>query len=183
MKSAALRLIALLLAPTSILAMRAPTLMRPGAAVSASRAAIVMADVDTDEDDSGSGLPAISIEYCTGCNWMLRSTWLAQELLTTFDGTLEVVSLVPNYAGDGIFEIELATKDGDVVTVWSRKAEGRFPEAKELKQRVRDKIDPEKSLGHSDTDARKKGGSSRGLVSRVMTLLRLDREGRGEKRD
>jgi selenoprotein W-related protein len=27
---------------------------------------------------------------------------------------------------------------------------GRFPEAKELKQLVRDRIDPERDLGHSD---------------------------------
>jgi selenoprotein W-related protein len=35
--------------------------------------------------------------------------------------------------------------------VWSRAAEGRFPELKELKQRLRDVIAPERSLGHSDT--------------------------------
>ena len=29
-------------------------------------------------------------------------------------------------------------------TIWSRKTEGRFPEAKEIKQRVRDIISPEK---------------------------------------
>jgi selenoprotein W-related protein len=34
--------------------------------------------------------------------------------------------------------------------VWSRKEEGRFPEAKELKQRVRDRVAPDKDLGHSD---------------------------------
>jgi selenoprotein W-related protein len=35
-------------------------------------------------------------------------------------------------------------------TIWSRKAEGRFPDAKELKQRLRDRIAPEKDLGHSE---------------------------------
>jgi selenoprotein W-related protein len=34
--------------------------------------------------------------------------------------------------------------------IFSRKTEGRFPEMKELKQIIRDKIAPEKSLGHSD---------------------------------
>jgi selenoprotein W-related protein len=34
--------------------------------------------------------------------------------------------------------------------IWSRKAEGRFPEMKELKQRLRDKIAPSRDLGHSD---------------------------------
>jgi selenoprotein W-related protein len=38
--------------------------------------------------------------------------------------------------------------DGELV--FSRKQAGRFPESKELKQLVRDRIAPEKSLGHSD---------------------------------
>ena len=38
----------------------------------------------------------------------------------------------------------------DTVVVWNRKDEGRFPEMKELKQRIRDEIAPERDLGHSD---------------------------------
>jgi selenoprotein W-related protein len=38
--------------------------------------------------------------------------------------------------------------DGE--TIWSRKGEGRFPELPELKQRIRDRIAPGRSLGHSD---------------------------------
>ena len=38
----------------------------------------------------------VSIEYCTGCRWMLRAAWLAQELLTTFQDDLHSVSLVPS---------------------------------------------------------------------------------------
>jgi selenoprotein W-related protein len=34
--------------------------------------------------------------------------------------------------------------------IWSRKAEGRFPELKDVKQRLRDVIAPDKPLGHSD---------------------------------
>ena len=34
--------------------------------------------------------------------------------------------------------------------LFDRKGEGRFPETKELKQLIRDKVAPEKSLGHSD---------------------------------
>jgi selenoprotein W-related protein len=41
--------------------------------------------------------------------------------------------------------------DGDVV--WSRAVEGRFPELKELKQRIRDRVAPERTLGHSDRGA------------------------------
>lgn len=39
--------------------------------------------------------------------------------------------------------------DGNLL--FDRKTEGRFPETKELKQLIRDVIDPSKSLGHSDT--------------------------------
>ena len=74
---------------------------------------------------------------------MLRAAWLAQELLTTFEGEIGEVALMPGTGG--VFEVRV---DGRVA--WSRGAEGRFPEAKELKQRVRDIIAPEKSLGHSD---------------------------------
>jgi selenoprotein W-related protein len=34
--------------------------------------------------------------------------------------------------------------------LWSRAREGRFPEAKEIKQRLRDHIDPDRDLGHAD---------------------------------
>ena len=87
--------------------------------------------------------PRIDIEYCTQCRWLLRAAWLAQELLSTFEEELGGVTLVPGTGGT--FEVRL----GEAV-LWSRKAEGRFPEAKELKQRVRDAVAPERSLGHSD---------------------------------
>ena len=76
----------------------------------------------------------IEIEYCTGCRWLLRAAWIAQELLATFESELAAVTLKPGATG-GIFEIRL---DND--TIWSRKAQGRFPEVKELKQLVRDRV-------------------------------------------
>jgi selenoprotein W-related protein len=85
----------------------------------------------------------IEIEYCTQCRWLLRAAWLAQELLTTFESDIRSVSLVPG--SGGILEIRL---NGELL--FSRKEAGRFPEAKEIKQLVRDRIDPERSLGHSD---------------------------------
>ena len=85
----------------------------------------------------------IEIEYCTQCRWLLRATWMAQELLTTFDGDITELALRPGTGG--IFEVRA---NGEVV--WSRKSEGRFPEITELKQRVRDHIAPDKHLGHSD---------------------------------
>jgi selenoprotein W-related protein len=87
--------------------------------------------------------PRVEIRYCTQCRWLLRAAWLAQELLTTFEQDLGEVALVPGTGG--IFEVTL---DGEVI--FSRKQEGRFPESKELKQLVRDRIAPDKPLGHSD---------------------------------
>ena len=87
--------------------------------------------------------PRVEIEYCTGCRWLLRAAWTAQELLTTFQAELGEVALVPGTGG--VFEVRL-----DERTVWSRAEEGRFPEPKELKQRIRDVVSPGRSLGHSD---------------------------------
>jgi selenoprotein W-related protein len=90
--------------------------------------------------------PAIRITYCTQCNWMLRAAWMAQELLSTFGADLASVTLVPGTGG--VFEIAV---DGE--TIWERKRDGGFPEAKVLKQRVRDRAWPERDLGHSDRSA------------------------------
>lgn len=87
--------------------------------------------------------PRVAIRYCTQCRWLLRAAWLAQELLTTFVDELGEVALVPGTGG--VFEVTLGEE-----LIWSREREGRFPEAKELKQLVRDRIAPTKDLGHSD---------------------------------
>jgi selenoprotein W-related protein len=87
--------------------------------------------------------PRLEIEYCTQCRWLMRAGWTAQELLTTFGDELKEVALVPGKGG--VFEVRL---DGE--TIWSRKEERRFPEMAELKQRVRDRIAPDRDLGHSD---------------------------------
>ncbi len=68
---------------------------------------------------------------------------MAQELLTTFQDKIGEVVLIPG-AG-GVFEVRVADE-----TVWSRAAQGRFPDIKELKQLVRDRIAPGKDLGHSE---------------------------------
>lgn len=87
--------------------------------------------------------PEVVIVYCCQCQWLLRAAWLAQELLSTFSGDLGRVVLEPGTGG--VFRI---TCNG--VQIWERKADGGFPEAKQLKQRVRDLIDPERLLGHND---------------------------------
>lgn len=88
--------------------------------------------------------PRIEIEYCTQCRWLLRAAWLAQELLTAFDQQIGEIALIPGKGG--IFEISI---DGRMM--WSHASERRFPEAKEIKQKIRDVICPDKSLGHSDS--------------------------------
>ncbi len=89
--------------------------------------------------------PRVEIHYCPKCRWLTRACWLAQELLISFEDALGEVALLP--APSGSFEVSL---DGQVL--FSRRAEGRFPEPKELKQLIRDRIDPERDLGHSDRD-------------------------------
>lgn len=68
---------------------------------------------------------------------------MAQELLTTFAEDLGEVALIP--ADAGVYEVHL---EGEVL--FSRATHGGFPEPKQLKQLVRDRIAPGKSLGHSD---------------------------------
>ena len=87
-------------------------------------------------------LPRVEVEYCTQCRWLLRAAWVAQELLTTFEGDLGEVALVPGTGG--VFVVRV---DGEVV--WNRRADG-FPEATDIKQRLRDRIDPDRDLGHAD---------------------------------
>ena len=76
---------------------------------------------------------------------LLRATWMAHELLTTFEAEIGGVTLVPGVGG--IFDVSI-----DGAPIWSRAAEGRFPDIKELKQLVRDRVAPGKSLGHSDRE-------------------------------
>lgn len=85
----------------------------------------------------------VEIVYCRRCRFVLRATWLAQEILFSLGDVLAEVALVPGEGG--IFEVRL---DGN--ELFSRREVGRFPEAGELKRGIRDLIDPERSLGHSD---------------------------------
>ena len=115
----------------------------------------------------------ISIEYCTGCRWNLRAFWMAQELLTTFcsngaakNNKLEAVTLIPCSADKtGRFVVKCYDTTGSTqddrnnenpiappaTILWDRtEMKEGFPELKRLKQMVRDVIDPDRSLGHSD---------------------------------
>ena len=132
----------------------------------------------------GEEIPAgvdITIEYCSACRWMLRASWIAAELLTTFakEETLVSVTLIPTGGGGpeqdeeegGIFRVSATSpslslssgwaallEEGEggkssvngPIVLWDRKVTGRFPESKEVKQLVRDIVNPAKNLGHSD---------------------------------
>ena len=88
--------------------------------------------------------PRLTLEYCPRCGWLLRSAWLAQELLTTFTDELGEVALRPSEV-PGTFKIFLNDEE-----IFDRESVGGFPEIKSLKQQVRDLIAPGKSLGHSE---------------------------------
>ncbi|KAK4507545.1 hypothetical protein PRZ48_001280 [Zasmidium cellare] len=108
-------------------------------------------------------LPRVAITYCTQCKWMLRAAYFGQELLSTFGTSIGEIALIP--ATGGLFTVYLAYQpptaneseqvETKEVLVWDRKAEGGFPETKILKQRIRNLIEPEKNLGHSDTPSSK----------------------------
>ncbi|MDJ0414361.1 SelT/SelW/SelH family protein [Rhodococcus opacus] len=85
----------------------------------------------------------VAITYCTQCQWLLRAAWMAQELLGTFGQDLGEVALVPGTGG--IFRI---TVDDELI--WDRKEQGGFPDITVLKQLVRDRVAPDRHLGHSD---------------------------------
>lgn len=85
----------------------------------------------------------IRIRYCTQCQWLLRSGWYAQELLSTFGEAITEVALMPSHGGT--FEIWC-----DDILIWERKRDGGFPDIKKLKQAIRDQLDPERDLGHLD---------------------------------
>lgn len=88
--------------------------------------------------------PTITITYCPKCGWLLRATYMAAELLSTFVDELGGVMLKP--AGTaGEFRISI---DGEELI--DRKADGGFPEITALKRLVRDRIAPQKPLGHVD---------------------------------
>lgn len=89
--------------------------------------------------------PTLVIEYCPKCHWLLRAAYMAQEFLTTFENDLKAVTLQPSEV-NGNFQISIDGKK-----LFDRKDYGGFPEIKELKQIVRDVVNPGKSLGHADT--------------------------------
>ncbi|KAL3790885.1 hypothetical protein ACHAW5_000711 [Stephanodiscus triporus] len=166
MLAVALLMISIPLAPVSSFAFSPSTV----AAVAAMAAAPLMRGttrLSSSSSSSGSfpdgdGGVGVIVEYCSACRWMMRGSWIASELLTTFadDPRLSFVTLVPTgppaTADGGVFRICARPSssddsgEGQVEVLWDRRVRGRFPEAKEVKQRVRDVVSPDRDLGHSD---------------------------------
>lgn len=69
---------------------------------------------------------------------------MAEEFLTTFADDLKSVTLQPSETG-GRYTISINDN-----IVFDRKAAGHFLEIKEIKQLIRDVVNPTKDLGHSD---------------------------------
>jgi len=51
--------------------------------------------------------PIITIEYCPKCGWMLRSAYMAQELLQTFTDEIKGVMLVPSETGGAFYVLQM----------------------------------------------------------------------------
>mmetsp|Transcript_15187 Transcript_15187/g.17199 ORF Transcript_15187/g.17199 Transcript_15187/m.17199 type:complete len:111 (+) Transcript_15187:794-1126(+) len=91
--------------------------------------------------------PKIEILYCTKCKWLLRASWMATELLSTFGDDLGTVSLTPSPAGTYTIRAWKTASDASPAVIWDRKVEGGFPYPKEIKRKIRDVCFPEKDLG------------------------------------
>ena len=89
--------------------------------------------------------PIIEIEYCIKCRWLVRASWMAQELLSTFSNEIGGITLIPSNVA-GIFEIRCGKE-----IIWERGKKNGMPEIKTLKQKVRNIIAPDKDLGHIDS--------------------------------
>ncbi|KAH7038148.1 Rdx family-domain-containing protein [Microdochium trichocladiopsis] len=113
-------------------------------------------------------LPRVTIKFCTQCKWMLRAAYYAQELLSTFSTALGEVALQPSTGGAFIQHHHHHQQHQSITTqhrvLWDRKVDGGFPEAKELKRRVRDVIEPGRSLGHVDKDYPKDSATGSGAL-------------------
>ena len=84
---------------------------------------------------------AVSIEYCTVCNFRGRAAWLAQEVLAANEGEIAGLTLVPGRGG--VFDVRI---DGELV--FSQKDAGRLPEPREIKDALRAKLGLEPTPRH-----------------------------------
>jgi selenoprotein W-related protein len=77
---------------------------------------------------------SVEIEYCQRCNFLPRATWIAQELLHTYGEFVASLTLVPAHGGTLVVRV-----GGEVV--FSNKEAGRFPEIRELKELLNERLE------------------------------------------
>ncbi len=83
----------------------------------------------------------VSITYCMVCNFRGRAAWLAQELLQAHERELESVTLIPHEGG--VFEVRINDE-----MVFSRRRDDRFPEPREVKDKLREALGLEPKPRH-----------------------------------
>jgi selenoprotein W-related protein len=83
----------------------------------------------------------VSITYCIICNFRGRASWLAQELLAAHEKELAAVRLIPHEGG--VFEVRINDE-----LVFSRRDDGRFPEPREVKDKIREAVGLEPKPRH-----------------------------------
>ncbi len=76
---------------------------------------------------------SVEIEYCTGCQFLGRAAWLAQELLAAHQAEIASLTLVPSHGG--VFAVRIG---GELA--FSNKEQGRFPEPREIKEALRTRL-------------------------------------------
>jgi selenoprotein W-related protein len=86
--------------------------------------------------------PRVEITYCRRCRFLLRAAWLAQEILSAFEEEIAEVAIRPGTGG--ILEITL---DGEVIA--SNRESGKMPDVSEVKRLLRDRVAPERKIGHN----------------------------------
>ena len=62
---------------------------------------------------------------------------------STFEQEIGGVTLIPGTGG--VFDVRVQG-----ALLWSRREQGRFPDIKELKRLLRDRVAPDKDLGHTE---------------------------------
>ena len=61
-------------------------------------------------------VPRIEIHYCTQCRFILRATWIAQELLMTFAEKIGEIALIPSSGGEFIIFCDSKKIRGDRIS-------------------------------------------------------------------
>ncbi|ODV78228.1 uncharacterized protein CANTADRAFT_23323 [Suhomyces tanzawaensis NRRL Y-17324] len=118
-----------------------------------------------------SSYPKVTIKYCSKCKWHNRAVWYLQELLQTFEGKLNEISLQPVVDQPGTFQVTLSKSPHEEEIIYKRRFKNRdlalkygdkdglqsesyyydgFPDSKMLKVLVRDRLEGKVELGHID---------------------------------